>query len=375
MNKNILRGVCIFCFLIFFFLLNPKINYAYVYTINYSCNNNLCVVGEEMTWIVSLDNKGDRDLKVSEIYIKGALSNNIVANISYGYSATDSEKSDNYLRVPINNYATIYLYGKVPKQNQQDSYFLYNFCLANALDAIDTYYTGSYTLPFCYTKNESIKVYECITNKDCKLESECIKNKCSALVCGKCQFASNNTCLNYSCCDSISCGEDEYCKNHFCWELPCENNQTAIHHSCVDLECGEGEYAVNHSCANANCNDEQYFYNDSCVDLECGEGEYAVNHSCVKLNCRDDYYASNGTCLKVVCLFNETAKNHSCIALECGFFQKTSNNQCVKDNSFLFRFALELSLIIVILFLMDIDVLRYKRKGDKILSNVNKGVK
>lgn len=365
MSKNIWKnGLCIFGFLLFLFLLFPKFDYAYVYSINYSCESHLCITGKEMTWIINLNNQGENDLKLSEISIRDALNKSTIANLTYDYDPSDSNKLD-CLDISSKTSKKIYLSSQVPKPNQLNSSFIYNFCSTTVVDSVDSLYTGSHAVPYCYKTNESIKAYECLTNGDCKIDSECIKEKCVALVCDECQYASNHSCRNYSCCESVSCEDDESCENHFCLKLPCENNQIAINHSCINLECKEDEYAFNHSCVKLNCSYKQYPYNNSCIDLECLDDEYISNRSCVKLNCSDDYRALNGSCSKLICLFNETAINHSCVGLECGFFQRMSNHQCIKDNSFLVKFLFELLLFFAIVFLIVKDFFSYKQKGDK----------
>lgn len=76
------------------------------------------------------------------------------------------------------------------------------------------------------------------------------------ITCGDCQYATNNTCFNYTCCKDEECNSDEICSGH----------------SCEALNCSLCQYAENHSCINYEC----------CKDEDCGTGKICVFNKCTK---------------------------------------------------------------------------------------------
>ena len=56
---------CILSILIFLLILIPKVN-AYVYSVNYSCEKDICIVGKEMEWIINFNNQEELAKQISK---------------------------------------------------------------------------------------------------------------------------------------------------------------------------------------------------------------------------------------------------------------------------------------------------------------------
>ncbi|MCX5698660.1 MAG: hypothetical protein NTX01_03050 [Candidatus Omnitrophica bacterium] len=76
------------------------------------------------------------------------------------------------------------------------------------------------------------------------------------VTCGDCQYFSNHTCLNYTCCKNDECLSDKVCISHECETLNCVSCQYADNHSCLDYEC--------------------------CKDTDCAEGKVCGFNKCME---------------------------------------------------------------------------------------------
>ncbi len=137
----------------------------------------------------------------------------------------------------------------------------------------------------------------CTINKDCTGDEQCLESFCQKLVCSDCQYAVNNTCLIYECCDDSSCATTAFCQENTCQPLACAQTQAITEHRCTDLACADDEFTEEHQCKK----------------LLCTEEEAPKNHACVKLECAGD----------------EQVLDHQCVPLKCGFFQRAVEHECV----------------------------------------------
>ncbi len=137
----------------------------------------------------------------------------------------------------------------------------------------------------------------CTINKDCTGDEQCQEKFCQKLVCGDCQYAANNTCFSYECCDHSACAAAAVCTENTCTPLQCSEQQAAREHACVELTCADDEFIEQHQCKK----------------LSCAESEAPHDHACVKLECTGD----------------EQVLNHQCVSLECGLFQRAVEHECV----------------------------------------------
>ena len=137
----------------------------------------------------------------------------------------------------------------------------------------------------------------CTINKDCGEDENCQEGFCQKLVCGDCEYAANNSCIQYECCEHSACLPTAFCQDNRCVALNCSGQQAYQEHACIDLLCADDEFAQEHECRK----------------LSCTEEEAPQNHTCVKLACTED----------------EFIQEHRCVAFDCEFFQAAVNHECV----------------------------------------------
>lgn len=136
----------------------------------------------------------------------------------------------------------------------------------------------------------------CTISKDCQDDEQCREGFCQKLVCGDCQYAVNNSCHSYECCDDSACASEAYCQDNSCVALQCAEAQAIQEHRCEELSCADDEVAAEHQCQK----------------LACADDEAPQNHACMKLECADD----------------EFIREHRCLPLKCGFFEAAVNHEC-----------------------------------------------
>ncbi len=335
---------------------------AYVYKIDYECQEEDCIEGQEINWSIHFENKGELPLMITSIELVDGFNKSVLANLEYVYDPFNSEKND-YLRVVTGKTKTAHIIAKIPKPNLENE-LIYVPCFTNIIDSTDAKDIGTHLYKHCFTKNESITIFECTRDNHCGAKYECKSNKCERIRCGYCQMITDHECKDYECCSNEVCGEREGCINHKCIALDCSPKERIFNHSCVELECKKDEYIENQTCLPLSCENGEYPVNHRCIQLNCSYDENVVNSTCTKLNCDGSEYAVNHTCKKLSCKYNETASNHACIGLNCGLFQKTSNHRCIIDRQFISKFSIELFIAVVVVLVLVLDIKKYESKQE-----------
>jgi len=348
--------------IIAFFTLNAITIKAGFFEISHECQEENCISGQDINWSISLENMGQKELKIVGIELIDSINQSQIASLIFEYDPSKSDKL-NYLKVLPGKKEIVYIKAKIPLPNLKNQ-LIYMPCITTALPTTTAKYVGSYTDRVCYP-NESIIVFECITDKHCKINELCKNKKCRQIMCKDCQYIFNKKCLDYECCSSDACNLDESCINHKCVALNCSPEERILNHSCVKLGCNYDEYAFNHKCVKLNCGYDEHAVNHGCVKLNCSYDEHIINHSCVKLDCDDDEGYLNHSCIKLECNYDEHIINHSCVKLECGFFEKLAVNECVTDKEFTSKFAIELIITISIIYTFILDIKKYKSEHKK----------
>ena len=167
----------------------------------------------------------------------------------------------------------------------------------------------------------------CTSDSQCSSTQRCSNNRCVAVSCGTCYYASNHTCArNTSCClNNNDCGSSQKCVNNSCTSK-----------SCVELgysrSCGSG-YSANSagvSGSDGACVTCSTIPGYCTSDSQCASNQRCSNNRCVAVSCSTCYYASNHTCARdsSCCLSNS----------DCAGNQKCTNNKCVaktcEDNGY-----------------------------------------
>ena len=349
--------------LIAFFILNIITSEAGFFEISHECQEENCISGQDINWSVSFENKGSGYLWIEGVELIDSINLEDVANFHFGYNPYNSDKTKLYLNVVSSQKKTLNIQAKIPTPNIKNS-LIYTPCIIFALNAKDEYYVGNYTSVNCYP-NESITVFECLTDNHCKINELCQNKKCKQISCDDCQYILNKKCISYQCCSSDACNLDESCTNNKCTALTCLPEERILNHSCIKMECNYDEQIVNHSCVKLGCNYDEYAKNHSCLKLNCSYDEHISNNLCVKLECNDYEGYINHSCVKLECNDYEGYINHSCAKLDCGFFEKININKCVIDKQFIYKFAIELIITISIIYLFMLDIKKYKSEHKK----------
>ena len=313
-----------------FFILNIITSEAGFFEISHECQEENCISGQDINWSVSFENLGQKELKVIGIELIDGINQGQIASLIFDYDPSKSDKLECITVFPGKK-ETIYIKSKIPMPNLKNQ-LIYMPCITTALPTTTAQYIDSYTDRVCYP-NESITVFECLTDNHCKINELCQNKKCKQISCNDCQYILNKKCINYQCCSPDACNLDESC--------------------------------INHKCAVLTCLPEERILNHSCVKLECSYDEHIINHSCVKLECNDYEGYANNSCIKIECSYDEHAKNHSCAKLDCGFFEKIAVNKCIMDKQFIYKFAIELIITISIIYMFILDIRKYKSEHKK----------
>jgi len=316
MNKNNIakRGVLILIG-IAIFIIHIIFVHAISYDIEYGCEQDICIKGEPIQWTISLFNYGQKKIEITSIELIDSVNSTVIAYYNITYDPYRSENKG-LITIDPNSKINRIINTRLPKPNIYNS-LAYRFCYSNTvLDNNILIRQGIYTLRNCDNKNYSINVLECNTDNHCSYNELCKNSKCVPLECGdgECQYISSHKCMDYDCCDPDSCGKAEYCENH------------------------------------------------QCIQLNCTEFESSYNHTCQKLNCSYDEQFSNHTCQKLNCSYDEQFSNHTCQKLNCAFFQSRVNRRCVNDKPLIFKLAVELVIISLIILLLVLDVRKYESK-------------
>jgi len=348
--------------MIAFFTLNAITTKAGFFEISHECQEENCISGQDINWSISFENKGQKEIKIVGIELIDSINQSQIASFIFEYDSSKSDKL-NYLKVLPGKKETAYIKAKIPKPNLKNQ-LIYMPCITTAMPTTAAKYVGSYTDRVCYP-NESITVFECIIDNHCEINELCKNEKCKQIICKDCQYIFNKKCIDYECCVSETCNLDESCINHKCVALNCSQDEKILNHSCVKLECGYDEYVSNHKCVKLNCSYDEQAVNHVCVKLNCSYDEYIVSHNCVKLECGDYEGYLNHSCVKLECDYDEHIVNHGCVKLECGFFEKIAVNKCAADKEVIYKFAIELIITISIIYVLILDIKKYKSKHKK----------
>ena len=319
--------------IIAFFTLNAITIKAGFFEISHECQEENCISGQNINWNIKFENRGQKEIKVIGVELIESINQSEIASLIFEYDPSKSDKLE-CLRVFPGKKETIYIKSKIPPPNLKNQ-LIYMPCITTAIPTTAAQYIDSYTDRVCYP-NESITVFECLTDNHCKINELCQNKKCKQIICGDCQYIMNKKCINYQCCSSDACNLDESCINHKCTALNCSPGERILNHSCVKLECNYDEHIINHICVKLECKDHEGYANHSCVNLECNYDEHIINHSCAKL--------------------------------ECGFFEKIDINKCIIDRQFTAKVVIELIITISIIYLLVLDIKKRKSRYKKYFS-------
>lgn len=330
------------------------------YDITHNCSNMVCVAGEAAEWYVTISNKGLNAIEYSAIDLVDTLNEtNIFASIDWTYRPTSSRKGE-FLSIYPGQKVVVRLNGTIPNPNSGDS-LLYYPCFTRIVPKEDWPQIAKsiYELKHCYSLNETMPVFQCISNDHCSHSEYCKTDKCYRLNCSNCQYIFNHTCVDYECCDSYDCEPNEFCANNTCLKLECESFEAVIDYKCTLLNCSDNEDIIDNQCKKLNCSFDEYAFNHSCSKLNCLSYEYIEDHTCITLSCREDQAAFNHTCNQLYCPYNETISNHSCVELHCYFFQKIANHRCINNIPMLLKFIGEILALIFIAGFLILDIKKY----------------
>jgi len=319
--------------LIAFFILNIITSEAGFFEISPECQEENCISGQNINWNIKFENIGQKEIKVIGIELIESINQSEIASLIFEYDPSKSDKLE-CLTVFPGKKETIHIKSKIPLPNLKNQ-LIYMPCITTVIPTTAAQYVDSYTDRVCYP-NESITVFECLTDKHCKINELCQNKKCKQIICEDCQYILNKKCINYQCCSSDACNLDESCINHKCIILNCSPEEIILNNSCAKLECDYDEYIVNHICVKLECEDHEGYANHSCANLECSYDEHIINHSCAKL--------------------------------ECGFFEKIDINKCIIDRQFTAKVAIELIITISIIYLLVLDIKKRKSRYKKYFS-------
>ena len=363
-----------FVFLVVIFAI-IKANFvnAYFYNITYSCKDNICIKGDTVTWNVVISNDGKSEVEYVAIEFLDVANNSVFASLKIPYYPL-SDKRGNLIVVKPNEKVTINLTDRLPKANFGQFLVYYSCFTATITDSYIIARDNIYEIRQCYNQNETMLVFECVSNDKCKNDEFCSFNKCLKLKCKDCQYIKDHKCINYECCSSEQCKFDEACKNDTCQKLNCAFSEYTYNHTCSPLNCAFDEFITNKTCKKLNCSYGEFAFNSTCKELNCNENEFVQNHTCKLLECKENEYAKNHACNTLECLYNETIFNHTCKPLNCYFFQDTADHSCINNKQIMFKLSLEIIAIIALITFFIIDFRKYEKKHNENLSSADKNI-
>lgn len=337
---------------------------AYYYSLDYSCKNETCIEGEQITWQITLANDGNHKMEFTKIELHDMLTKEVVAKYEPAFNPQNSERGESVVVYPYRK-KTINFTSTLPKQNWLRE-FAYYPCITNAV--IDTYSLSlyeNYETTHCYEENYTVDVAECLSSNDCAAGSYCLYEKCLKLSCGQCQGIVDHKCVDYECCEGSDCSPNQACINNSCTYLNCLSDEFVFNNSCTRLNCTQEQYIEDHECVLLECKEDEFAFNHSCISLDCGQDELAMGHRCKKIQCLGTEYLSNKTCVKLSCKDNQAASGHKCNDLKCRFYQKIAEHACVNNNSVIFKLMLEIFAFAMISIFIYLDIKEYRKNKAK----------
>ena len=337
----------------------------YYFTINSSCADNICVTGENATWLVNIFNSGNHNLEFVEIELVNPLNHSTFAGLEIPFYPYKDNRG-NLIPVGINRNVNVNFTGIIPEANSIEESLIYYPCFTIA---IYDFYTiardDRYEQRQCFNVNYTMPVFKCISNNNCIGDEFCRFRKCQKLNCTSCQYISDHSCADYQCCSNEQCSVSQNCLNHTCINLQCDYNQFAFNHSCSTLDCRQEEYISNRTCRKIECLSNEFAFNHTCASLQCAESEFIYNHTCRLLNCNEDEYIKEHICIPLDCAPEEFVSNHECKKLDCHFFQDIINHSCINNNEVIVKLALELLALAVIVAFLLVDFNKYEKLHSK----------
>ncbi len=339
-----------------------KITNAYFYNITYNCLYDTCISGQNATWHVTLLNAGTQEIEFIRIGLFDSINKSLFAFLDIPFYP-NSDKRGNLITVGANKKVLVNITGKLPKASYGNNLLIYYPCFtATITDSYIIAQENKYETTHCYYVNETMLVYECISNDNCRKEEFCNFNSCVKLNCKNCQYIQDHRCRDYECCSSGQCEFNETCLNNTCQNLACNFDEYIYNNSCNALSCAFDEFIFNKTCIKINCDLNEFAFNHTCRELNCSDSEYFANHTCKMMDCKQEEYAKNHACIKLNCLNNESIFNHTCKPLNCSFFQDITNHSCISNKKVIFKLSLEIAAIIMIVLFFVIDFKKFEKK-------------
>ncbi len=340
---------------------------ALIDSVSHKCEES-CMSGAEITWNVSLENRGEQEITVASIEILDKK------------GATLAKKS---LNTTVAKKISVPMTGEVPKVKNASEIF-YTVCLTTLIPRESRLYEDIYygiENTYCDSKNRSFFAIQCRNDSGCGPAEACSNSSCTALSCGQCSLAIGHSCRKLECCSDDACMQDEMCANNTCAGLSCAANESARNHTCAILSCRDDEAIANHSCKLLACGENEFPRNGKCEKVNCLENETIANRTCVPLQCAADEKAQNHSCEKLQCDENERPEQHQCSRIACLPHQSVENRACGTDMKKVYS-ILELPLMAAILALSVLlaravhgKLVQRRRKSEEIYNQAEKLVK
>ena len=310
---------------------------------------------------VLISNTGKSDLELIGIEFLDIANNSIFASLRKLFYPLSDYRGD-IITVKQKEKVTVNLTGSLPQANY-GQFFIYQPCFTTTItDAYIIARDNIYESRQCYNQNETMLIFQCVSNDNCNANESCSFNKCVKLKCKNCQYVSSHKCVDYECCSSEQCEYEGFCRNNACEKLNCNFNEYVYNHTCKILNCAFNEFVSNRSCKKLECNFNERAFNHTCEKLNCSENEFIQNRSCKLLECKEEEYAKGHVCNPLQCRDDERIINHTCEKLNCHIFQDIINHECRNDKTAIFKMLMEIAAIAAIIAFFIIDFKKYEKK-------------
>ncbi len=359
-----LKNRIFFFALLLVFLMSISSADALIYYIRTQCAADTCLVGENASWQITLENDGDSKIEITSFELIDYYTTKSLASYIYtGLPTSIYNDAPGGIKInPFKN-ESIVIYGVLPKPYEYRKLIFFP-CFSIAIRQGDIYHQPKdiRDLRYCSKVNESIFLVDCLQSSDCGEAEVCDGNNCAEFGCADCEYAANHTCIQYACCSSDSCNYTEYCSENKCEPLLCSETEAPANHSCEQLQCRQDQYLVNNTCIDLVCLDDEEGINHECQKLNCMYDEIQVPHRCVKLDCNEMQGFVNHTCVDLQCNEMQEYFNHTCRDLDCYFWQDISGRRCINNNSKIGFYSLEASIILLIAAILILDIFKLRSK-------------
>lgn len=353
------------CFIIaMVMILLASFSSAIKYNIKTVCNTPYCVVGQNATFEISVENEGTGQIELTAFELIDYYSTNTVASYIYEGLPTDIySDAPGGIKIETGKTARFDLRGTLPQPIEYRKIIFFP-CFEIATKKGDIYYQprGIHSVRYCTKVNESIYAVSCTQDGHCSENENCIANNCISFSCADCEYVINHSCKRHECCSAEECQPGQYCYENKCATLVCEEDEMYLNHSCSRLRCRQDQYLLNHSCIDLKCNNEEAGINHTCQKLSCKEDEFLEPHNCAKLNCTESQGYSNHACVELNCSQDETFVKHACKKIECFFFQDAIEHKCVNNKKLIIKSSIEGFAILLIILFIVLDVLKVEKK-------------